>query len=362
MASLMQLSPDLNDDRGDVCASARLRVFIEASWKTQAIGVAAELGLADLLASGPRSVDDLANTTGSHAPSLHRLLRALVSLDVLAEEDDAFVLRPIGALLRADGEDSLRALAILNAKQLWPVWEGLAYSVRTGKSHRELLTGMDSYARFEHNSSAAATFNRAMVDMTRQVAREIALQSECLKKVVDVGGGYGELLMAILRTHARTRGILFDLPHAIDGAREHWKASGLLERCTLLLGSFFESIPPDGDLYLLKSVLHNWDDERCAAILVNCHRAMPSHAKLNVVERVMPPRIEPSLSHQTLARSDLNMLVGPGGKERTAAEYRALLEPAGFHITGIREIAMGFSMMRQLREPEMRMKSVAGCR
>ena len=257
---------DVTDDRGDVCASERLRTLIEASWITQAIGVAAELGLADLLATGPKSVAGLASITGTHAPSLHRLLRGLASLDICAEEQDTFVLRPTGVLLRADAEDSLRAMATLNGKQLWPVWEGLAYSVRTGTSHRELLTGMLGYARLERDLDAATTFNRAMVDITRQVARELALQSEFPESVVDVGGGYGALLMEILRRHARTRGILFDLAHAIDGAREHWKASGLVERCTLLVGNFFESIPPGGDLYLLKSVLHNWADERCAAL------------------------------------------------------------------------------------------------
>jgi hypothetical protein len=336
---------EMNGGSGSGHESARLRTLIEAGWITQAIGVAAELGLAELLASGPRRVEELASITGSHAPSLQRLLRALESLDICAEGHDGFVLRPTGALLRADAEDSLRAYAILNGRQLWPVWEGLAYSVRTGKSHRELLTGMQGYARFQLDAEAATTFNTAMVEITRQVAHAIALQPEFPECVVDVGGGYGELLMAVLRSNGRTRGILYDLPHAIDRARERWNAPGLAERCTLLAGSFFESIPSGGDLYLMKSVLHNWDDERCAAILANCRQAMPRHAKLHLIERVMPALMRASPSHQTLARSDLNMLVGPGGKERTVAEYEALLESAGFCSTGMRELALEFSLI-----------------
>lgn len=339
----------MTDSDDEVDASARLRALIEASWKTQAIGVAAELSLADLLASGPKSAEELAAITGSHAPSLHRLLRALVSLDICAEENHGFVLRPTGALLRTDAADSLRAWALVSGKQLWPVWEGLAYSVRTGKSYREVLTGMHGYGRFERDRDAAATFNEAMVDITRHVARAFTAQYELAGKVVDVGGGYGELLMAVLRRHAGTRGILFDLPHAIEGAGERWKASGLSERCTLLAGSFFESVPHGGDQYLLKSVLHNWDDSSCAVILANCHDAMSSHGHLHVIERVMPPRMEPSPSHQLLARSDLNMLVGPSGKERTAAEFHALLESAGFRIKRNREIALGFSAMEAVR-------------
>ena len=156
------------------------------------------------------------------------------------------MLRPTGALLRADAADSLRAWALVSGKQLWPVWEGLAYSVRTGKSYREVLTGMHGYGRFERDRDAAATFNEAMVDITRHVARAFTAQYELAGKVVDVGGGYGQLLMAVLRRHAGTRSILFDLPHAIEGAGERWKASGLSGRFTLLTAYCLESVPHGG--------------------------------------------------------------------------------------------------------------------
>jgi orsellinic acid C2-O-methyltransferase len=337
----------MNADNYAAGAAVRMRAMIESSWVTQMVCLAAELGLADLLASGPKRVDELARRTDSHARSLYRLLRALSTLDICAEVDGAFELRPTGALLRADTEDSLRSWAIVCGRQLWPVWEGLGYSIRTGKSHRELLTGTQGYARFERDPAAAATFNRAMVEITRLVAQAIAREYDFsdMKEVVDVGGGYGELLMAILRMHSGPRGTLFDLPHAIDGAHDRWQASGFADRCTLVAGSFFDSIPKGADAYLLKSVLHNWDDEHCATILSNCHRAMPSHAKLLVVERVMPPRMETSPSHQALARVDLNMLVGPSGRERTEAEFRALLGAAGFRIDAIRSTALDFSIV-----------------
>ena len=182
----------------------------------------------------------------------------------------------MGALLRADAPDSLRAWAIHCGKYLWPAWGRLAESVRTGTSDRKRASGTDDFGHLEHDPDAAAVFNRAMVEITRLIAQEVTrvVDFSRMVRVVDVGGGYGELLAAILGANPRLHGVLFDLPHAVDAASAPLAQAGVAARCELVAGSFFDSVPAGADAYLLKSVLHNWDDERCALILRNCRHAM----------------------------------------------------------------------------------------
>ncbi len=313
----------------------RLLEQIGASWMTQAISVAAELRLPDLLATGPRTVDSLAGQTQCDPAALHRLLRALTSLELFVEQDDgAFALASAGNLLCADTPQSVRSWAIWCGKYHWPVWANLLGSVRAGVSARELATGRQGYAHIEDDPEGGRIFNGAMVEITRLVAAELArvVDFSAARNVVDIGGGYGELLSAILSAHPHLRGILFDLPHAMCGAAARAGQAGVSDRFELASGSFFEAIPPGADMYLLKSILHNWNDAQCGVILQQCRRAMPDGARLIVVERMMPQRLSASAHDRAVARSDLNMLVGLAGRERTMDEFASLLADAGLRV------------------------------
>lgn len=319
----------------------RLLQIIGAKWMTQAVYVAAELRLPDLLANGTKSPDELAKATESHAPSLRRLLRALVTLDLCTErEDGSFELTPMGALLRSDREDSLRAWAVYCGKYQWPTWGNLLYSVQTGESARERLIGTAGFEYLNQDSERAEVFNRAMAELTRRVAREVARAYDFtgMSQIVDVGGGHGELLSAILGTYPHLRGVLFDLPHAIETARPFLEQAGVIKRCEWVAGSFFDAVPGGADAYLLKSIIHDWDDERSVAILKTCREAMTPAAKLLLVERIIPEGLEASPQHQSVAAADLNMLVGPGGRERTEADFKALLNAAGFRLSQVLSI------------------------
>ena len=316
-------------------AMGRLLEQIGASWMTQAISVAAELRLADLLATGPRAVEALGRETQCDPAALHRLLRALTSLELFVEQDDgAFALAPAGTLLCADSPQSVRSWAIWCGKYHWPVWANLLGSVRSGISARELATGRRGYAHIEGDQEGAAIFNGAMVAITRLIADELArvVDFSTARSVVDVGGGHGELLTVILSAHPHLRGTLFDLPHAMSGAAALAGQAGVSDRCELVSGSFFEAIPAGADFYLLKSILHNWDDDQCGVILQNCRRAMAAGARLLVVERIMPQRLGTSAPHRAVARSDLNMLVSLTGRERTMTELASLFAGSGFRV------------------------------
>lgn len=327
---------------------AALLEMIGSNWTTKVIAVAAELRIADHLADGPMMIDALAAATECHAPSLHRLLRALASLDLCAEQDDgAYALTPFGALLRADAEQAVNSWAIWWGKYHWPTWSNLLHSVKTGESAREAATGQQGYAHVANDERAAAVFNRAMVEVSRLISGKVvrAIDFPERSHVIDVGGGHGMLLSAILNAHPDARGTLFDLPHALEGAATLMRETGVAARVSVASGNFFESVPADGDIYLLKSILHNWDDAKCAPILRSCRAAMQSHAKLVLVERVMPARMRATKLNQAVARADLNMLVGLGGRERSADEFIAMLAAEGFTVTRIVPADLEFSVI-----------------
>ena len=315
---------------------------------SQAVYVAAELGIADHLAVRPGSASELALATGSHAPSLHRLLRALVTLELCTEgEDGSFSLGPMGSLLCSNAPDSLRVRFVYWGRYQWPVWGNLLYSVKTGESARNRATGMDGFRHLDHDAEAAEIFNRSRVELTRMVAAEVvrAYDFSGLRRIVDVGGGHGALLAAVLEAHPEMRGVLFDMEHAMEGARAHLSSAGLMQRCECVAGSFFDSIPGGADGYVLKSVIHAWNAEQSAAILCNCRRAMPRHGRLLLVERIMPARLEATPRHHAIAQADLMMLLGSGGRERTEAEFRTLLESCGFRTTRIVATALEYSVI-----------------
>lgn len=329
----------------------RLLDIVTASWMTQAAYVAAELHLADILAEGPRTSDDLAAATGTHAPSLRRLLRALTTIGICRERrDGSFEITPMGALLGTDAPGSLRSWTIWWGAHLWPVWGRLLYSIRTGRSARKLLTGTDGFEHLQRDPEMAAVFNRALVELTHLACQGVVRTYDFsgLKRIVDVGGGYGELLAAILRANPAASGVLFDLPHALEGGRRHIEEAGLAGRCEFVAGDFFESVPAGGDAYVLKSVIHDWNDERGLLILRNCRRALAGGARLVLVERVLPDRLDTSTDHRAVVRSDLHMLVALAAKERTESEFRALLESAGFRVSRVLPIGATFSVIEAL--------------
>lgn len=325
----------------------RLLDMIGASWMSQAICVAAELNLPDLLAEQAQTAGQLAAATQCSQDALYRLLRGLASLGICIEQEDgAFALTAMGALLRNDASGGVRSWAIWWGRHLWPKWHDLQSCIKTGKSARELATGGKGYAHLEADAAAAQVFNRAMVEQTRYVSREVLREYDFsgARRVVDIGGGHGALLTALLNAYPAMHGVIVDRAHAIDGAKAAIATAGVAPRCEFTVGDFFESIPGGADIYLLKSILHNWNDERAAVILGNCRHAMSGEARLLVIERAMPARMQDTAREQAMARTDLNMLVGLGGRERTEAQYHALFAAAGLKlmrvITAGRELSI----------------------
>jgi hypothetical protein len=318
----------------------RFQSILTGSWKTQALYVAAELRIADHLAAGPRTSADLAASAGTDPQSLHRLLRALTALDICTERDDgSFELTPLGALLQDESPNSLRAWTMWWGNHLWPVWGNLLYSVRTGKSARKLLFGTDGFGHLQNNPEAAATFYRVTIELTRLTAQFVmdAYDFSGLKRVADIGGGHGEMLAYVLRANPEASGILFDLAIAVEGAVANFKNNhpGLDGRCAFVPGDFFESVPPGPDAYILKSVIHDWDDERSSRILANCRRATTDGARLLLIEPILPERSEATPLHGTLSQHDLTMLVALGAQERTEREFSGLLKAAGLRVSRI---------------------------
>lgn len=343
--------PPQTDSPESVQPATRLLALLTNSWMTQAIYVAAQLRIADLLVDGPKTSAELAALTGTHDPSLRRLLRALVTIEICRERPDgAFELAPMGEFLRTDGPDSVRSWAIYWGEHLWSEWGHLLHSVQTGESARTLATGCDGFAHVEQDPKLAAIFNQAMVELTRIISHGVARTYDFsgAKKIVDVGGGYGELLETIIRAYPQVRGVLFDLPHAIEQGRHRLAGTEVAERCEFVVGSFFETIPPGGDIYVLKSVMHDWNDSRSRTILDNCRRVMAADTKLLLIERIMPERLEASLTHQTIVRSDLTMLVAHAAGERTEAEFRSLLGAAGFRIVRILPAELAYNVIETI--------------
>jgi hypothetical protein len=322
--------------------------------------VAAELRIADHLGGSPMAVDRLAETTGCHAPSLHRLMRALAALGLCVERDDgAFALSRAGGYLRSDVADSLHAWVLWFGRNQWSIWGQLMQTVRTGESARKRTTGADGFELFERSPETAAIFNAAMVELTRLVAQSIgqACDFTDARTIVDVGGGQGALLEALLNANSGLRGVLIDRAHAIDGARALLSRAGVAHRCEFVLGDFFESVPAGADIYLLKNIIHDWNDERALQVLRNCHDAMPGTGRLLLIERVLPARIRVCASHQTVTHADLTMMLGPGGQERNEGAFRELLRLSGFELAGIKPIALGYSI---LEATKMREWPIAG--
>lgn len=321
---------------------ARVLTMINAAWMCQTICAACELGVPDQLAGGPQGVERLAGTMKADVESLRRLLRGLCTLDLCAERaDGSFALTGDGVLLCDAADDSLNAWARMSGTRLWKQWGQLADSVRTGHSYRNRVLGADDFSPLDSDPKAAALFNGAMANLTRPVALAAALGLDwsAHHRFVDVGGGPGELAAILLEHHPHLRGVVFDLAHALEPARERLRRGGVGNRCEVLEGSFFDSVPAGADAYLLKSVLHNWDDARAALILRNCGQAIVPGGRVVLLERIVPERYSNAAGDREIARSDLNMLVGCDGRERTEMQFRELLERGGFALEKVEPMA-----------------------
>ncbi|GGS97227.1 methyltransferase [Planobispora rosea] len=312
--------------------------LISSYMPAQVLYVAAELDLAAHLAGGERDAAELAAVTGTHAPSLHRLLRAMACLELVTETAPGrFALTETGDRLRDDAPGSFRALArLFCGPDLWASWGLLIDSVRTGEPAWERVTGSPAFEWMARNPEGSAVFNRAMSEGTRRSAPSIIAGFDFTRfgTLVDVGGGDGTLLSAILRAVPGLRGVLFDLPSGLAEAGRN--LDGLRDRCEIVSGDFFAEVPKGADAYLLKGVIHDWDDERATAILRVCRAAMAPESTLLLLELTMPERID-SPDAAVAVMGDINMLVATGGRERTETEFRALLAGAGFHsveVTG----------------------------
>jgi hypothetical protein len=312
----------------------QLNQLICGYWHSQCVYVAAKLGIADLLANGPQSVDDLAQQTGTHRPSLFRLLRALASLKVFAEEPgQRFRLTPAAEPLRRDVPGSQWAMAVMMGEEHFRAWGELLYSVRTGKIGFDKVFGRPVFEFLSQHPEQAAIFDKAMVGVHgRETSAMLdAYDFSAFASVVDIGGGNGSTLSGILEKHPSIHGTLFDLPGVIQRAGVAVDAAGLSDRIHLVDGDFFESVPAGADAYVLRHIIHDWEEEKAIRILTNVRQAIARDGRLLVVESVIPPGNEPFFGKLL----DLTMLVIPGGQERTEPEYRDLLGKAGFRLVRI---------------------------
>lgn len=306
--------------------------LLAAGWLTQAIHAAAELGVADALADGPRTGAELAERIGADEDGLHRLLRLLIAHGIFARRRDGrYALTPMAKALRSDSAVSLRDAALFFGSALHrDHWSHLVDAVRTGKPVGQALHGMSFFEHVQANRQLGKLFDNAMTSIGTLSLGPLLAAYDFTRfdTVVDIGGGEGTLIAEILRGAPRSTGILFDLPEVAEAAAAHLAVRGVAERCTIERGSFFDTVPQGGDVYILKHILHDWPEQDAGRILGAVRAAMKPDARLVIVELVLPENHRPHPGKFV----DLEMLVNVGGRERTAAEYREFLARYGFTL------------------------------
>lgn len=307
-----------------------LMEYIMGFRNTQLLAVAAKLNLAEYLRDGAKTSASLAEITKTNPQALYRLLRALTNLGMVEESlNRTFLLTSAGHLLCENTPGSLRNVAILYGEEwLWKAYARLSYSVAQGKQAFEYVHGQPLYTYLQQQAQAAEVFNRAMSDFSLAESEAItrAYKFSGAHTIVDIGGGQGALVSSLLTANPHLSATVFDLPEVVNALTS---AGG--QNISYISGDFFREVPAGGDMYLLKSVLHNWDEESCITILQNCWKAMPNHARLLLIERIIPEGNQKSEAKLF----DINMLVMTGGQERTIEEYSALLGAAGFDLLQI---------------------------
>lgn len=319
--------------------------IISGFWISRAVYVIAKLGVPDLLKSGPKTAAELASATGTHAPSLFRILRALVSVGVLSStEEGGFAQTPVSETLVTDAPGSLRWFAVSElGQEHYPAWGNLMHSVKTGEIAFDNFFGADIWKYFQQNPEDAAVFNNSMTNVTAHTNEAITSLYDFSQfgTIVDVGGGHGGLITSILEKNPQVKGVLFDAAEVIEGARPKIEAAGLADRLETVAGDFFKSVPEGGDAYVMKWIIHDWDDEKSNTILRNIRSRMQPNSKLILVDCVVPETDEPHFSKFI----DLNMLVMTGGKERTEKEFAQILEAAGFKLLRVISTDMPHSIV-----------------
>ncbi|MCP4748117.1 MAG: methyltransferase [Desulfobacteraceae bacterium] len=327
----------------DISAHEQMMKFMLGKWISKPIYTAAELKIADFLADGPKSIEQLASLSQSHAPSLYRLLRALASIGIFKENSQGeFDLTPMAQCLTTG---SLRPI-ILMMHSHWhdKVWDNLLDSVKTGHSAFEKVHGMPAYAYFQNNPHAAEIFNEANAIKAATAHRTIveAYDFSQAGTITDIGGGTGALMVEILKKNPSLKGIVTDLAHTVPSAKSYIVKQNLQSRCEVIACDFFHEIPSGSDLYLMSHVIHNWQDVDCRTILKNCHKAMTSGGTLLIIEHLIAQGNEPSI----VKLLDLEVFLMGKGKERTETEFRELLESTGFVLNKILPAAGGVSLIQ----------------
>ena len=315
-------------------ASSQMLQMLNAFLTVQALHVAAKLGIADRLAEGPLSADELANATGAQHSSLYRLLRMLTGPGVFREVDGRFALTPLGDTLRSEGPGSVRDWALfVGAPEMWEVWGRLGDSVMSGEAAFTDVHGTAMWEYMTEHPHLGESFNRWMTRQSNQhnSALVASYDFSAFHLVADIGGGQGSTLAAILRSHPALRGILLDLPPVVADPTPLVEA-GVADRCEVIGGDMLQAVPVGADAYLIKRVLMDWGDEQATTILGNCATAMTAVGKVLVVEMLLAPGNDPSPGKSF----DILMLLNqPGGRIRTEAEFRAIFAAAGLHLTSV---------------------------
>ena len=305
---------------------------------SRALYAAAELGVADHLAGGPRSTVALAALTNTNADALRRLLRALSAAGVFAESGAGeFALTELGERLRRDHPRSFRAgVLFLAGDARWDMWSGVLHSLRTGHPAEKLADGQTIFDKYANDPARGAIMNEAMKAFTALQSRAVltAYDFSRFGVLMDVGGGTGEMIGSVLAATPGLRGILFDLPHVVAHAPKVLEKFGVADRCECAPGSFFESVPAGADALMIKQVVHDWDDDKAVALLSRCRASMRPDGKVLIVERVMPERVQPGAPTEPFLL-DLEMLLGPGGRERTRGEFESVLTAARLRLVAI---------------------------
>jgi hypothetical protein len=324
-----------NDAQAALPPHAQLVQMSTAYWVSYVVFAAAKLGLADHLANGPTTAERLAGPTGTHAPSLYRLMRTLAGLGILIEDADRrFALTPLGDALKTGAPGAARSTVLTMVSDgLIGGWGELMYSLHTGKPGFDKYAGMPMFDWLAEHPAEASMFSETMVGFhgAEPAAVAAAYDFSGLKTVVDVGGATGNMLAAILTRHAGVRGVLYDLPHVLRDAPTLLQSRGVADRVTLEPGSFFERVPAGGDAYVMSHIIHDWTEEQCLTILGHCRKEMTPASRVLIVEMVLPPGNAPHPGKLL----DIMMLVGPGGRERTEQEYAELLGKAGLRLTRV---------------------------
>jgi hypothetical protein len=317
---------------------------------TQALYVAAKLGIADLLAEKPQPISQLSMATKTHERALYRVLRSLASIGVFQEiEAKVFGLTPYAEALRTEAPGSVRnGIIFMGEAWHWNVWGQLLQSVKTGKPSWAEVHGAEVFDYFAGQPTESEIFNRAMTDMSVSTAPAVIETYDFSEftTLVDIAGGHGYLLAQILKANPQLSGVLFDVPSVIAGASALLEQEGVSERIETVAGDFFKGVPANADAYIMKHIIHDWDDEQAIAILRNIRQAVQQNGKALLVETVVPDGNEAHYSKLL----DLEMLVSPGGVERTAEEYRELFAAAGFRLTRIVPTASPYSIIEAVPE------------